>query len=392
LLIAAAVDAVHPAPILEAIAMVIGVPKEIHRHEHRVGLSPFAVHQLVTEGHTVFVEQGAGLAAHFTDQDFEKAGAQIVYGRREPYHRADLVCRVGRPSTEELELLKPGGVIIAFQHLAVIPKANVDRFMELGTTLIGYEVIRDADGHSPVLAPFSEMAGQMTIPVAAHFLQAEKGGRGILIGNVPGVPPATVLVLGAGTVGVTAARNALYDGAHVVMMDHDMGKLRKASNELLGRVVTLLATEERLHRHTSIADVVIGAILIPGERAPFLVTEEMVKNMKPGSVILDVSIDQGGCVETSRLATLDRPTFVQHGVVHYCVPNMTANVPRTASRVLATAALPYVEALANKGVKEALRDDPGLAAGVFTFEGHLVHQGIGEHWDIPVNNLNDLLG
>jgi alanine dehydrogenase len=372
--------------------MVIGVPKEIHRHEHRVGLSPFAVSQLVSEGHVVYVEQGAGLTAHFTDQDFEKAGAQIVYGRREPYHRADLVCRVGRPSTEELELLKPGGVIVAFQHLAVVPKANVERFMELGTTLIGYEVIRSERGDAPVLSPFSEMAGHMAIPLAAHYLQAEKGGRGILIGNVPGVPPATVLVLGAGTVGVTAARNALYDGAHVVMMDHDMDKLRRASNELLGRVVTLLATEERLHRHTGFADVVIGAILIPGERAPFLVTEEMVRDMKPGSVILDISIDQGGCIETSRLTTIDRPTFVHHGVVHYCVPNMTANVPRTASRVLATAAMPYVEALAGKGVKQALRADPGLAAGVFTFEGQLVHQGIGEHHDIPVKNLNDLLG
>lgn len=372
--------------------MVIGVPKEIHRHEHRVGLSPFAIQKLVNEGHDVYVEQGAGLAAHFTDQDFEKAGAQIVYGRREPYHRADLVCRVGRPSTEELDLLKPGGVIIAFQHLAVVPKANVERFMELGTTLIGYEVIRNERGESPVLNPLSEMAGHMAIPLAAHYLQAEKGGRGILIGNVPGVPPATVLVLGAGTVGATAARSALLDGAHVVMMDHDMDKLRKVSSDLLGRVVTLLATEERLSRHTGIADVIIGAILIPGERAPFLVTEEMVKKMKPGSVILDISIDQGGCVETSRLTTLDRPTFVQHGVVHYGVPNMTANVPRTASRVLATAALPYVEALATKGVKEALRDDPGLAAGVFLFEGQLVHQGIAEHYQIPVSNLNDLLG
>jgi alanine dehydrogenase len=392
LLSGTAADAVHPAPILEAIAMVIGVPKEIHRHEHRVGLSPFAVHQLVTEGHEIFVEQGAGLAAHFSDQDFERAGAQIVYGRREPYHRADLVCRVGRPSTEELELLKPGGVIIAFQHLAVIPKANVERFMELGTTLIGYEVIRNRHGRSPVLNPLSEMAGHMAIPLAAHYLQAEKGGRGILIGNVPGVPPATVLVLGAGAVGATAARSALHDGAHVVMMDHDMDRLRRVSRELEGRVVTLLATEERLHRHTRIADVIIGAILIPGERAPFLLTEQMVKNMKPGSVILDISIDQGGCVETSRLTTLDRPTFVQHDVIHYCVPNMTANVPRTASRVLATAALPYVESLATKGVKQALRDDPGLAAGVFTFEGQLVHQGIGEHYDLPVKNLNDLLG
>lgn len=371
--------------------MIIGVPKEIHRHEHRVGLTPFAVSQLTSEGHTVFVEQGAGEAAHFTDRDFQAAGATIVYSREEPYHRSDIVCRVGRPATEELDLLRPGGTILAFQHLAVIPKGNMERFMELEVTLIGYEIIQDATGDFPVLNPFSEMAGQMAIPLAAYYLQAEAGGRGILVGNVPGVPPATVLILGAGTVGTTAARSALGDGAHVMVVDEDMNKLQRLSRELLGRPHTVLVTEERLDRYTAIADVVIGAVLVPGERAPFLVTEEMVKKMKPGSVILDISIDQGGCIETSRPTTLDRPTYIQHGVVHYCVPNMTSNVPRTASRVLSNAALPYIKALARQGLERALQTNAALAQGVYLYRGQVVHRGLAEHFGLPFEPLTDLL-
>jgi alanine dehydrogenase len=371
--------------------MVIGVPREIHRQENRVGLSPFAVSQLVAEGHTVYVEKGAGVPAHFMDLDFEEAGAQIVYGPEEPYHRSDLVCRVSRPSTEELELLKPGGIITAFQHLAVIPRENVDRFMELETTLIGYEVIEVESGDFPVLNPFSEMAGQMAIPLATHYLQTTKGGRGILLGNVPGVPPATVLVIGAGTVGFAAARSALGDGAHVLVVDNGMDQLRTLSRDLIGRPHTAIATNERLSRYSEIADVVVGAVLRPGQRAPHLITEEMVKKMKPGSVIIDVSVDQGGCVATTRPTTLDRPTFMQHGVVHYCVPNMTANVPRTASRVLTNAALPYVKAIARKGLKGALLDDPALAGAVYTFEGTMVNAGLGEHFEIPSTPLLDLL-
>ena len=371
--------------------MFIGVPKEIHRHEHRVGLTPFAVSQLTAEGHTVFVEKGAGEAAFFQDRDFQEAGAQIVFGRGEPYHRADLVCRVSRPSTQELDLLKPGGLIAAFQHLAVIPRENLDRFMEMELTMIGYEIIEAADGDFPVLNPFSEMAGQMAIPLASHNLQTERGGRGILIGNVPGVPPATVLIIGAGTVGTAAARSALNDGAHILVVDEDMARLRALSKELIGRVATAVCTEERLSRYSEIADVVIGAVLVPGERAPDLITEEMVKKMKPGAVIIDIAIDQGGCVATSRPMTLEQPTFIHHGVVHYCVGNMTANVPRTASRVLTNAALPYVKALAQNSVAVALENDPALARGIYLYEGEMVHAGLGDHFGIPTKNLNDLL-
>jgi alanine dehydrogenase len=360
--------------------MVFGVPKETHRHEHRVGLTPFAVARLTKEGHSVFVERGAGDAAHFTDQHYIESGAQIAYQSEEVYKRADLVCRVGLLSSDEINLLKPELVICAFHHLAITSKDNIQRMMAKRATLIGYEIVRDGHGELPVLYPFSEMAGQMVIPLAAYYLQTETGGRGILLGNIPGVAPPTVLILGAGTVGASAARHALSTGAHVVVMDDDMTKLRLLNHELQGLAVTLLATPDRLAQYTAIADVIIGAVLIPGAKAPYLVTEEMVKKMKSGSVIIDVAIDMGGCAQTSRPTNVVDPTFKVHGVVHYCVPNMTANIPRTASRALSNAALPYLSALAERGLDNALREVPGLADGVYMYRGKLVEhsmEGVG---------------
>ena len=371
--------------------MVIGVPRETHRHEHRVGLTPLAISRLTKFGYTVLIERNAGAAAHFTDQHFGEVGAQIVYSADEVYKRADIVCRVGVISTDELDLLKQGSVVCAFHHLAVQPREKVERLMELETTLIGYELIRDENGEMPVLVPFSEMAGQMAIPLAAHYLQTEKGGRGILMGNVPGVPPPTVLILGAGSVGLAAARSALLSGAHVVVLDDHLANLRTINRELSGQVVTAVSNPKRLNHYTAIADVVIGAILVPGERTPYLVTEEMVKAMRTGSVIIDISIDQGGCVETSRPTSIDDPTFIMHDVVHYCVPNMTANIARTASRILADAALPYIIEMAEKGVEAALRDDPGLGESVFLYKGRMVNQGAGEVFEIPATPLRQLM-
>jgi len=372
--------------------MVIGTPRETHRHEHRVGLTPFGVGRLARLGHTVLVEKDAGLTARFTDQDFERAGAQIVYGSEEVYGRSDVVCRVGQLSPDEIGFLKPGSAICGFHHLAVMSGADVKRLMDLEATLIGYEVIRDEAGDLPVLIPMSEMAGQMAINVAAHLLQNESGGRGILMGSVPGVPPPTVLILGAGAVGRAAARHALAAGAHVIVLDAELRKLRLVTREFSGQAVTVVAAVERLGRYTAIADVVVGGVLIPGARAPFVVTETMVRTMKPGSVIVDVSIDQGGCVETSRPTTLLDPTFVVHDVVHYCVPNMTANVARTASRALATAAMPYVMPLAEQGVDDALRADRGLAAGVYLYRGKMVNAPVGETLGIGVSDLAAELG
>ncbi len=372
--------------------MILGVPRENHRYEHRAGLTPSAVARLVQRGHGVVVEQGAGLEAHFSDHDYERAGAQIVYSRQEAYQRADLVCRVGGVDRDELELLRPGSILCAFHHLAVAPRGTIDRLQELEITAVGYEIIGDGEGGLPVLVPVSEMAGQMALQIAAGLLRSGSGGRGILLGQVPGVPPPTVLVVGAGTVGTAAARQAVAVGAHVIVVDAELRRLRRITEALQGRVVTAVAGIDRLERFTAIADVVIGAVLVPGGRTPFLVTEAMVASMKAGSVVVDVAIDQGGCVETSRPTGLDDPTYVVHGVTHYCVPNMTADIPRTASRALANAAVPYVARLAELGLEEAARRDPGLAQGIYLYRGVLVHPRVGEILGLEVSTLADLLG
>ncbi len=371
--------------------MFIGVPRETHRLEHRVGLTPYAVARLTHYGHTVMVEKGAGLTARFSDHEYEAAGANIVYSSEEAYKRADIVCRVGVLSAAELELLKPGLTICAFHHLAVMPRDQVEQLMNLETTIIGYEIIEDAQGDHPILSVMSEMAGQMAVHVAANLLQNEAGGRGILLGTVPGVAPPTVLILGAGSVGRTAARQALASGAHVILVDEDLAKLRDISREFSGQIVTAVAGMAQLERFTSIADVVIGGVLIPGAHSPILVSEQMVKAMKPGTVILDLSIDQGGCVETSRPTTLDDPIFIIHDVVHYCVPNMTANIARTASRALANAVLPTLKDMLRKGLAGALQDDVGLAAGVYLYRGQMVNEKVGATLGIPTVPLGRLI-
>lgn len=370
--------------------MLIGVPRESHSHEHRVGLTPSAAGHLCRQGHDVLIEAGAGDDAHFRDADYQQAGARIVYDRDEAYGRPDLLARVGPLNAGELELLRPGQWICGFHHLAVAPRAQVEALQELEATVIGYEIVRDAEGGLPVLLPLSELAGQLAVHTAAHYLQNEAGGRGILLGNVPGVPPPTVLVLGAGTVGSTAARQAAAIGAHVLVVDPDLSKLRHLTQELDGHVVTATPGQQRLARFAAIADVVIGAVLIPGRRAPFVLSEDMVRGMKPGSVIIDVAVDQGGCVETSRPTDLQHPTFEAHGVTHYCVPNMTANIARTACRALANAALPTLTALAADGAA-ALRADAGLRQGVYLYQGHLVHPDAADTLGLPATPLDRLL-
>jgi alanine dehydrogenase len=372
-------------------AMIIGVPRESERFEHRVGLTPFAVKRLCQQGHTILVEKEAGAAAHFTDRDFTNAGAEIVYTPEEAYKRADLVCQVGLIFPHELDLLRPGSVICGFHHLAVAPRDMIDRLMQMEMTLIGYEVIEDALGDRPILLSMSDLAGQLAVHQAAHLLQIQSGGRGILLGNTPGVPPATVLIIGAGSVGTSAARHALANGAHAIVADADVRKLQRLVRTLGDRVVTTMATPGRLERFVTFADVVIGAVLIPGERSPYVVTEDMVKTMKPGSVIIDVSIDQGGCVETSRPTNLDSPTFKKHGVTHYCVPNMPANIARTASRVLSITALPWIQGITEYGLEAALRDDDGLRQGVYMYRGKLVNEAVAEMLGISPNSLDPLL-
>lgn len=371
--------------------MDIGVPNETNRHEHRVGLTPRAVSWLTEHGFTVVVERDAGKSAYFSDRHFEEAGAKIVYTSEEVYKRAGIVCKVSSILNEDLDLLKKRSVVCGFHHLAVFPREKIEQLMELEATLVGYEIIHDGEGKMPLLIPFGELAGQMVVHIAANCLQTEVGGRGILMGNVPGVPPPTVLILGAGQVGLAAARIAHQSGAHVVVLDNNMHKLRAITRELSGHIVTALFSSGNLNRYILLADVVVGAILVPGERTPKVITEEMVKNMRQGSVIVDVSIDQGGCSETSRPTLLDDPTYVVHDVVHYCVPNMTSNIARTASRALSDAALPYITALASKGVEQALCDDPGLGEGVYMYNGRVVNESTGEVFGIPTVPLQECL-
>lgn len=371
--------------------MIIGIPRETERLEHRVGMTPFSVSRLVRAGHAVVVERDAGAEAHFSDRDYTEAGAEIGYSAEEVYQRADLVCQVGTIRPGELDLVRSGSLVAAFHHLAVAPRATLDRLRSLDTTLIGYEIIEDEKGDRPILLSMSDLAGQLAIHEAAHLLQIHSGGRGILLGNTPGVPAATVLVLGAGSVGTVAARHAAAIGAQVIVMDEDLRKLQLVHRALGGRVVTCMFDEMQLARYVAMADAVIGAVLIPGGRSPFLVTEEMVRSMRPGSVIVDVSIDQGGCVETSRPTTLDNPTFRVHDVVHYCVPNMTANIARTASRALTDVILPYILRIAEDGLETVVREDPGFGCGLYMYRGRIVNEVVAHLMGVEVEPLAGLL-
>lgn len=354
--------------------MDIGVPKETQRHEHRVAVTPFGARRLIEHGHRVFIESGAGDGARYGDKDYRQAGAEIVYRMEEVLLRAELVVAVGGPSAEQVDLLRDGQCILGFLHLAVSPRDIVRKLIERKVTAIGYEIVEDDEGKLPVLHAIGELAGQMVVHTAAHLLMTESGGRGMLLGAVPGVAPARVLILGAGTVGCTSALTALNAGAQVTILDSDMAKLHRVSEKFENRVVAMLADRETVSGFLRQTDVVIGAVLVPGGPAPWLVTREMVAQMKPGSVIIDVSIDQGGCVETSRPTTLGDPTFVVHDVVHYGVPNMTANAARMASKVLNNAQLPFSIELANQGVDAALKTSRPLSRGTYLQHGEIRKQ------------------
>lgn len=372
--------------------MRIGVPKERALHEHRVGLTPFGAQRLASLGHEVALEAGAGDDAHFRDADYQAAGGSIVFQHDEVFGRSDLVCRVGTLGAGEIALLREGAAVCGFLHLSIAPRELLAALAARRVTMIGYELIEDSRGRRPLLTALSEIAGKLAVQIAGHLLQHEEGGRGLVLGGVPGIAPATVVVLGAGTVGCTAAQAALALGAHVMVLDSETDKLRDAIATCGPHLVTAVATARNLAKYTAIADAVIGAVFIPGSRAPFVVTDAMVRRMKPGSVILDLAIDQGGCVETSRPTTLGAPTFRLHGVTHYCVPNMTANVARTASRALTLAALPAITWMAEGGIEGALRADPGLRRGVYMYRGEVVHAHVAQAMGVAAKTLDNLLG
>ncbi|HEU4401258.1 MAG TPA: alanine dehydrogenase [Candidatus Polarisedimenticolia bacterium] len=351
--------------------MIVGIPVELDPSENRVALTPAATKSLVDRGHTVLVESRAGLTARFADEEYRSVGARVVYDREEVFGRAGLLLKVAGLDSEEAGLVGEGQVVMAFHHLAAANLGLLDRLLARRATLIGYEITEDARGDLPILHAMSEIAGQLAVHVAARYLETRAGGRGILLGGGIGIPPAHVVILGAGVVGIWAARTALGNGAQVTVLDTSLEALQRAEETLRRRVVTEVAHPRAVARAVAYADVLIGAILIPGERTPIVVTRPMVATMKPGSVVLDISIDQGGCVETSRPTHLSDPIFIEGEVIHYAVPNMASAVARTASLALSNTSLPFVQTIADLGIEAALKESPGLRAGVYAYRGEL---------------------
>jgi len=354
--------------------MNIGIPKERRDLELRVGLTPYGVDLLTRAGHTCYVEHEAGVGAGFADDDYERAGAHIVYSGEEVYGRADLVLKVLRPTPEELDWLREGQIITGFLHLAAARPRTLKTLLEKRITAIAYETIQEDDGSLPVLKTMSEVAGRMAPHLAATFLQSNYGGRGILLGGVPGIPPANVVILGAGVLGSCAARAFYGSGADVHVLDHTLEKLYRIDEQFQGHVPTMVSHPFNVARVVRFADVLVCAILTPGARVPIIVTREMVRSMKKGAVILDFDIDQGGCVETARPTTLRDPVYVEEGVVHFCVPNVPGAVPRTATHAFNNAVWAHLRRVAEVGLEQALTELPALARGIATRDGRIVSE------------------
>jgi alanine dehydrogenase len=358
------------------VPMNIGVPRERRTMECRVGLTPAGVELLTREAYTCSVEREAGLGAGFSNYDYERAGARIVYTSDEVFGRADLLLKVTRPTDEEMDWVPEGQIMCGFLHLASARRVKVTMMLEKKVTAIAYETVQRDDGSLPVLKPMSQVGGRMVAQVGATLLQNNYGGKGILVGGVPGVPPAEIVILGAGTAGTEAARAFVGLGASVYMLDRNLERLQEIDRLFGGRVVTMVSHPFNIAKVVRFADILVGAVLVPGERTPVLVTREMVRSMRPRSVIMDISIDQGGCVETSRPTTHASPTYVEEGILHYCVPNMSGVLARTATHAFNNAAWPHVQNIVQFGLDEALRQDPALARGVATRDGEIVNPAL----------------
>jgi alanine dehydrogenase len=355
--------------------MLIGVPKEIKNHEYRVGLTPAGVKELKRNGHDVLVQANAGTAIGFPDDQYVAAGAQIVAAAEDIFKRADMIIKVKEPQPVECAMLRPGQILYTYLHLAPDPEQTA-ALVKSGCVAIAYETVTDARGGLPLLAPMSEVAGRMSIQAAARALEKSQGGSGVLLGGVPGVAPGHVTVIGGGVVGTHAARMAAGLGADVTILDRSLPRLKEIDEAFGGRIKTLYSTQDAIENELKQADAVIGAVLIPGAAAPKLVTKDMLKLMKPGSVLVDVAIDQGGCFETSHATTHQEPTYVVDGVTHYCVANMPGGVARTSTVALTNATLVHAVAIANKGWKAALKADAHLRNGLNVCEGKVTYQAV----------------
>lgn len=370
--------------------MKVGVPKEIKTLEYRVGMVPAGVRELVHDGHEVIVEANAGAGINMADTDYVAAGATIVPTAKEVFDEADLIVKVKEPQPSECEMLRPNHVLFTYLHLAADP-AQAEALVKSGTTAIAYETVTADDGSLPLLTPMSEVAGRLSIQAGAYCLQKANGGRGVLLGGVPGVGAANVVIVGGGTAGTNAAEMAIGLGARVTILDRSVPRLREIDHIYGGRVTTEYSTKHAIDVQIEKADLVIGAVLIAGAAAPKLIKKEHVKQMRSGSVLVDISIDQGGCSETSRPTTHAEPTYIVDDVVHYCVTNMPGAVPRTATFALTNVTLPFVKKLANLGWTKALLEDPHLANGLNVHAGHVNHEAVAHDLGYKYQSANDAL-
>lgn len=362
--------------------MIIGVPKEIKNNENRVALTPAGTKELINEGHTVYIQHTAGENSGFPDAEYEKAGAKILPTIEEVYAIAEMIVKVKEPIAPEYPLIKEDQLLFTYFHFASDEKLT-RAMIERKAVCLAYETVKDKDGKLPLLIPMSEVAGRMAIQEGARFLEKPQGGKGILLGGVPGVKPAKVLVLGGGIVGYNAAIMAAGAGANVTIADISLPRLRYLSEVMPSNVNTLFSSMHNIEQELPSTDLVIGAVLIPGDKAPYVITKPMLKLLKKGSVLVDVAIDQGGCFETSHPTTHAEPTYEVGGVIHYCVANIPGAVPKTSTLALTHATLPYVITLANKGWKSACSEDKGLAAGLNIIKGNIVFQPVAELYNLP---------
>jgi len=363
--------------------MIVGVPREIKDGENRVGMTPAGALTLTRRGHRVLVETGAGLASGMADEHYAAAGAEVAPDADTVWAQADLVVKVKEPLPGEFPRMREGQTLFTYLHLASAREVT-EALLASRVTAIGYETVQTDSGGLPLLVPMSEIAGKMSVQVGAHYLEAGNGGRGVLLGGVPGVPPAEVVVLGGGVVGVNAVKVAMGMGAHVTVLDINHDRLRHLDDLMQGRLTTVYSNPLTVERAVGYADLVIGAVLVTGARAPRLVTAAMVKEMRPGAVIVDVSVDQGGCVETIRPTSHSQPTYTVDGVIHYAVPNIPAAVPRTATHALTNATLPYVVQLAEMGPEHAARQNREIARGINVAQGMVVHPAVAQAFGLPL--------
>jgi len=369
--------------------MIIGVPREIKDGERRVATSPAGVRAFCDHGHDVLVEAGAGEGSRLSDREFRNAGANIVQEASELYQRADMILKVKEPLPPEYDMLHRGQILFTYLHLAS-SRQLLDALRRSEIVALGYETVQKPSGELPLLVPMSEIAGKMSIQIGARLLEVECGGRGTLLGGVPGVPPAEVVIIGCGIVGTNAAKVAIGMGAHVTILDINHDRLKYLDDVLGGRGITVYANAYSVERAASYADLMIGAVLVPGAAAPKLVTRKMVKGMKSRAVIVDVAVDQGGCIETIKPTTYSDPTYILHEVVHYAVPNIPAAVPRSSTHALTNATLPWALEIADKGVSRAVSENASLEKGINIAGGEIVHPAVAEAFGLQATNLSEL--